>query len=307
MDLGEALRALLRRWLILLAGLLLTGGAAAWVYLETPVSYQSSGQVLVLLPPNANSPEVATNPFLYLPNGLNVLARVVAVSPTTPQFRRSMIESGFRSQYELTVETGGSMVTFSAEGTDPENVVATRDELMRRFSTELDQVQDEEGAPDRQRAHTRQLSMSDQATPMAGDRLRAVAMVGAAGVVLTLILTLVLDRWLLRRARRKHAARMAPDPAATDEPAPDPEDDRETGAPPHADADSDDTMPDDAAEADQSATEETADSATAPEDALVESEDEIDAEASGPEVTDEETADANGRPTKRRASVKTDA
>lgn len=205
MDLGEALRALLRRWLILLCGLALTGGVAAWVYTRTPVTYQSSAQALLLLPPNANSPEYDSNPFLYLPNGLNVLARVVAVTPTTPQFRREMREAGFTSQYELSVETGGSMVTFSSEGLDPENVVATRDELMRRFELEIGHVQDDEGAPSRQRAHMRPLAKSDQATPLTGDRLRSIAVAGGTGVVLTLILALSLDRWLLRRAQRKGA------------------------------------------------------------------------------------------------------
>lgn len=305
MDLGEALHALLRRWPILLAGLLLTGGATAWVYTETPVSYQSTGQVLVMLPPNANSPEIPTNPFLYLPNGLNVLARVVAVSPTTPQFQRSMIEAGFHSQYELRVETGGSMVTFSAEGTDPADVVATRDELMRRFNVELDQVQDDEGAPDRQRAHARPLAMSDRATPMAGDRLRAVAVLGAAGVVLTLILALALDVWLLRRSRHK-ALRATQDPAEPGESGPADEDDRQTGGPSAEDAPDEGATREDTVVTDQTPGTEAADEDTAAaETPFIESE-AASLESSAADVGDAGPAEPE-RPTDRRVGTKADA
>lgn len=202
MDFGVVVGALLRRWLIGLIGLLLACGAALAVYSATPRTYQSSSQIMVLLPPTAGSTVVESSPFLYLPNGLTTLARVVTLVPGTEEFRRSMIVDGFVDQYEVSVESQNPIVRFSVEGADPASVLATRDELMRRYATELERVQGEERVPRRQFAHVRTLEATREVVAVSGDRLRAGAVTGVLLGILTLLTMVVVDRVSFARAKR---------------------------------------------------------------------------------------------------------
>lgn len=194
MDVGRLVRALLRRWLILLIGLIVSVAAAAAVYFQTPSMYQSTSQAMVLLPRTASSPDEATSPFLYMPDGLTTLARVVVLIPNTPEFRRTLAEDGFGAQYEVSVESTAPIVRFSVEGADPQVVLATRDELMRRFAAELKRVQTEEQVPQRQFAHMRYLEASAEVDPLGGDRLRGAAVTAVLGGLLTLAVIILLER-----------------------------------------------------------------------------------------------------------------
>ena len=90
MNIAETLRGLMRRWYVLIPGLLLAVGAAAYLWMHTPPTYQRSASQL-LLPAEATLPEIeikveggtagevetlAPNPFLYL-GGLNTAADVL--------------------------------------------------------------------------------------------------------------------------------------------------------------------------------------------------------------------------------------
>jgi len=206
MDFGVVLKVLLRRWLLGTLGLVLTAGAVIAVYTTSPRVYQSSSQTMVLLPPTANSPVVESSPFLYLPSGLTTLAQIVALTPATEEFRRSMAADGFVEQYEISAETTRPVIRFTVQGSDPVGVLATRDELMLRYAAELERVQLDENVPTRQFAHMRYLEASRKVDAMSGDRFRAAAGAGVAGVLLTLLAMFIIDRALRDRLSRHRSA-----------------------------------------------------------------------------------------------------
>lgn len=194
MEFGSALRVLLRRWLVILVGAILTLAAAAYVYTSTPPTYRATAELLLLLPPEAGAEERATSPFLYLPNELNVLARVVAAAPQSLSFEENLESQGLTSPYEVGVDPGTPIISVGVEGPDAENVLATRDGLVDAIQDELSQVQREEEVPVRQTARTRVFAAEDTPTELGGSAVRGVLAVLAAGGLLTLLAAFGIDR-----------------------------------------------------------------------------------------------------------------
>jgi capsular polysaccharide biosynthesis protein len=206
MDLAAIPRTLVQRWLTLLLGLILTGFATVAVFTSVPRTYQARSQAIVLLSPTAGSTEYSTSPFIYLPNTLNVLARVVIADPNTARFRAEMAQNNYTAQYEVDVEPQGPVVRFSVEGNDPEIVRQTHAELLRRFEAELQRIQVEERVPPRQMAHARFVGANGDPDPIGGDRFRAAVATLFIGLLLTLLATFLVERafrtWAQRAADR---------------------------------------------------------------------------------------------------------
>lgn len=206
MDFGSALRILLRRWIIVLLGMVVTGGAVFYLSTTAPPRYQATGRMLLLLPADARGTEEPGSPFLYLPNGLSVLAQIVSVAPDSKDFHRDLMDQGLSSAYDIGVDPSSPTITVSVTGEDPDNVIATRDALVRGLQAELLQVQEEEGTPERQTAHTRVYAVEETPTQVAGNRTRSMLAVAAAGGLLTLVAVFGIDRLLeIRKGRARRA------------------------------------------------------------------------------------------------------
>lgn len=206
MNLGSAIAVLLRRWLVVLLGLALTLGAAAYLYRSTPPSYQSTASLLLLLPADARGSENVGSPYLYLPSGLNVMARLVAGAPNRREAREELAAAGVASSFQVGVDPTTPILNVSAEGGDPENVVLTRDLVVELLRGELLTMQEEEGVPPWQTAHTRLYNNDDVPQQLGGEWRRAVLAAMAAGGLATLLFVFGLDRLLAIRAERKRAA-----------------------------------------------------------------------------------------------------
>lgn len=213
MDIAAILRTLLRRWLVVLIGVVLSAGATYQVFRMVPLSYQVTSQAIVLLPRTAASMEYETNPFLYLPTGLSVLTRVVTASSDTARFRAEMQRDGFQAQYEVDSEPREPIVRFSVEGQDPVMVGNTHRELLRRFEAELARLQAREGTPERQLAIVRFLAADAQPIAVSGDRFRAAAMTAAVGLGLTLLIAFLIERRAARGRPRREASVLNGSPA----------------------------------------------------------------------------------------------
>lgn len=217
MDVGSALRVLVRRWPIVLIGVMLTVFIGDRLYSATPPSYQASARMLLLLPADARGAEDEGSPFLYLPNGLNVLAEVVAVAPNSREFRANMLRNGLVSSYEVGLDPTTPIITISVEGPDIDNVSATRESLIEQLGTELDRVQSEEGVPAKQNARFRVYAAADTPQELGGNGLRGLVAIAAVGGLMTLLMVFGLDRLL-----NVLAARRAARPRKVDESGPQP-------------------------------------------------------------------------------------
>lgn len=232
MELGSSLRLLLRQWIVVVLGGLLTAGAAAYLYTSTPPTYRATAQLLLLLPSTAGDPEERNSAFLYLPNELNILARVVASVPASRDFAVGLAASGLTSSYEVGVDPSSPVITVGAEGDDPDNVLATRDGLVEAVGDELVRVQREERVPANLTARIRVFAADTTPVELGGSGLRGVIAVLAAGGLLTLLTAFATD-WLAEVRRRRRVTKTAPRrprtpsrpasaPAATPTPVPGP-------------------------------------------------------------------------------------
>lgn len=195
MDFIDALRVLGRRWRIVAVGIVaVISTSAAGIFL-VPTNYQAAGQLLLLLPAQATGASSPTNPYLNLVPGLTVTASLIASTLTTKEAQRSVAESGFTSEYSVGINPGtGPLLEISAEDTDPVMAVKTRDEVIRRLQAELARIQAEEQAPQRQLIRIRPNSVPQQADPLPGSKIRALAVIGGLGITLTLVIAFGIDR-----------------------------------------------------------------------------------------------------------------
>lgn len=211
MDLGNAVRVLLRRWLVVLIGIVLTVGAAGYIYATTPPSYSAGARMLLLLPPNARGPDAVGSPFLYLPDGLNVIARLTVGTTTERPFREAMAEEGLRSQITATVDPQSPTIVVVVEGLDPANVIATRDWAVERIQDNLLELQQAEGSPPSQIAHARVFGAEEVPIRDGSTWTRSVLAVVAAGGVVTLVAAFLVE-YLMNRRRSRSAAEPLDDP-----------------------------------------------------------------------------------------------
>lgn len=196
----DALRVLLRRWRIIFVGVLVLVAAAGAVERWVPTQYQASGQLLLLLPADATGPKTPTNPYLNLEPGLTTTASLIAGSMTTKDSHRALKAAGFTSEFSVALNPGtGPLLVITTKDTNAAEAVQTRDQVMRRLNTNLNTIQVAVDVPERQLIRSRPTSVDERAEVLHGSKLRALAGVGGADVLLTLIAAFVWDRFLRRR------------------------------------------------------------------------------------------------------------
>lgn len=204
MYLVDALTVLARRWYVVLVGVLVTAGGAAAVITYVPTAYQSSGQMVLLLPPGASGTDEPVNPYLNLQTGLTTAASLVAGAASTKDVAKEMDAQGLDAEYAVAVVPGtGPLIIVTAKDSDPELATATRDAMMAWIDLELRRIQAEVHVPKAQYISATRSSVSRTAEALPGSKLRALAALVAVVGLLTLALTFGIDRLLLRRAARR--------------------------------------------------------------------------------------------------------
>lgn len=204
MYLVDGMKVLVRRWYIVLVGVLVLVGGAAAVIAYVPTVYQSSGQMVLLLPAGASGTEKPVNPYINLQTGLTTAASLVSGAASTKDVEKEMKAQGTDAEYSVAVVPGtGPLISVTAKDSDARLATATRDAIMTWIDIELQRIQEEVDVPRAQYISATRSSVSRTAEALPGSKLRALAALGAIVGLLTLFLTFGLDRLLLRRAARR--------------------------------------------------------------------------------------------------------
>jgi capsular polysaccharide biosynthesis protein len=198
----DAIRVLIRRWYVVVAGLLVMCVAAGAAILLVPTNYQASGEMLFLLPAAASGKTTPTNPYLNVQPGLTLAATLVAGTLSTKDTARDMVAHGYRAKYSVSVVPGtGPLIGITTEDTDPAAALATRNELTRRIEAELLRLQNNESVPLQQVMVARPYSVTSQAEVLSGSKIRVLAVIAALGIILTTIIAFGVDRSRLQTSR----------------------------------------------------------------------------------------------------------
>jgi capsular polysaccharide biosynthesis protein len=204
MYLVDALNVMLRRWYVVLAGVVFLAAGAALVIKFVPTTYQASGQMVLLLPPGASGTERPVSPWLNLQEGLTTAASLVSGAASTKDVQVAMEGQGYSADYAIAVVPGaGPIISITAKDNDPAEATATRNAMMAWVDQELQRIQDEVDVPQAQYISATRSSVSRTAEVLPGSKMRALAALGAVVGLLTLALTFGLDRLLVRRASRR--------------------------------------------------------------------------------------------------------
>ncbi|MEJ3405285.1 chain-length determining protein [Rathayibacter sp. YIM 133350] len=214
MDPLSVVRALWRyKWLVL-PTLVIAVAAACYVYFLGPRAYESTMSYAVVNPQIPTEAEIEEHPELgnlnsdnpYLRStDPNLIANVVMTRLNSPGTAQELKDAGLGTEFTVSPGIGGSglIVRITGVGSSPEQSIETTTQLGKFFERELSSVQKINGADDRYLFTSLVVAYPDEATEQFSSRLRAVVVVGVAGIVL-LFGAVSLGRWLDRgRARRR--------------------------------------------------------------------------------------------------------
>lgn len=202
MEMRDLRSGLLRRWYVVLLGVLATVALTVMTMDRVPATYQAGGSALLV--PGRDAIVEGGNPFLYL-GGLvqarDVLVRRLAseelFAPLTQRYPET--EVSIRAD----PSTSSPVLLVTATAPTPEAALAARDFALEVVPVELDTLQDAVGAPEPTRAGVIVLTADAEAEAVTRQRTRALGGVVAGGIVGTVLLTALVDGLLLaRRARR---------------------------------------------------------------------------------------------------------
>jgi hypothetical protein len=213
MNIAETLRGLLRRWYVVIPGLLLAAVAAGYCWLNVPPTYQRSASQL-LLPAEATLPEVeikddegeietlAPNPFLYL-GGLNTAADVLvsAVRGAPAVAEAALQHEGAEIEVGRDPMSSGPMLLITV--TAPSDAAAAEliDTMLIQTEAVLEQLQTAQRVPETSRVLIAPIAVDTESVLGTKERMLTAAGAGAGLALLTLVLGAAVDG-LVRRRRR---------------------------------------------------------------------------------------------------------
>lgn len=229
----DYLAPILRRWYVVLLGLLVTVGGLVTVAGSAQPTYRSEA-TYVLVPGDTTIPE-AGNRFLYL-GGLVQARDVVLTLMNSDAVRQNILGTRTDWNYVAVADTkaNGPMIVISASAPDAADSMELRGVVQDALPDQLDSLQDEAGTPEEAKFTSLALAEDAVATTESKGALRLVLVVGLLGVGLSLVAAgaidaLVLSRRARRQKRRRDASQAADEPGSADASEPDPERSSDSG------------------------------------------------------------------------------
>lgn len=202
MQLADTVRSLLRRWYVVLTGLVLTLAMGWGVFQVVPPTYEATGTA-VLMPSRATVGEEG-NPFLYLggmTNAVDVLIRRTNDPETREQLEEQFPDAELTISRDLT--TDSPITVISVQAPDPESAIALRDIGLKLAEQNLDTMQNDLNLAADLRISLRTVVVEEEAEENTRNPLRLALVVMAGGLVATFMLTGMIDGALTRRKLKR--------------------------------------------------------------------------------------------------------
>ena len=199
MVLADLPRVLLRRWYVVLIGLLGTAAIGVLAFHASPPSYTSTAEVL-LLPP-ATSVPAGGNPYLLL-GGLDVAGDILAKSMSSDSSAAALMAAGASGKFSVALDRAGAapMVLVTAETSSLGASRTTLGLVVNQIPSVLARVQDQAGVPQNARITSTVLTETMEPAKSLKPVLRTVGGAVAGGLVGTLLLTALVDAIIVRLA-----------------------------------------------------------------------------------------------------------
>jgi capsular polysaccharide biosynthesis protein len=225
-DFWDLTKLLKRRWYLSLPILLLTAVASIYTLTSMKPDYVATSHVQVF-PPASRPAEQGEpsleqrNPWMML--GVYNLANAAMLTIQQQSVVEALVAADLSDTYTATLGSGMPIVTIEVTGTSQEQAIATSDELIRRFSASVVDLQAQVyGVSTADLATARSIDLGPNVEPSTGRVKRAVIGIAGAGVVLAVAVSVAVDSLALRRRRRlaPEAEDLVEEPAPAAAPAP---------------------------------------------------------------------------------------
>jgi len=200
----DVVRALGRRWYLVLVGLLLTAGMVYGAYKASPPEYNA--RALVLLLPSQSEVGRRGNPFLLL-NGLEQPAGILAAYLSSAPARAEVETLSPNAEYEVGIDdsTRGPVIVVDVTDETAMDTLKILDHLLKRIPEELARMQQEVDV--RESAVIGSMPLTVDREPKADIRGTVRLMIAAlvVGVVITGVSAFAMDGRAQRRKLRKRS------------------------------------------------------------------------------------------------------
>lgn len=217
MDPVSVLRTIWHHKLVAFLVVVVTVGAGAYVYLQSPRNFESTMVYAVIAPDLPTESEIEKNPELELLNSDNpflrspdssLVVQVMLAKLNSDAVADAMEASNLASTFE--VSAGGNsgsapLIRILAEGTSPAQSIGTTRALGDRLSEELYEIQKVDGADDTFLYTVLEVQPVDRATERFSDRLRLIIVLFVGGCALLFAAVSLARSAEQARARRRVA------------------------------------------------------------------------------------------------------
>ncbi|MDN3482567.1 hypothetical protein QMA10_11610 [Arthrobacter sp. APC 3897] len=203
----QSLLVVLRRWYLVLSGIVITG-ILCWAASQVvPPSYESRGS-MVLMPPSAIVGDDG-NPYLQL-GGMSEALDVLVRQANAPEIRDQVLEEHPSATYTIEPDrsTSGSIVVVQATAETEEESLALLGRAMETLPAVLARMQDEISVTPHQRISIIPVVVDAEAALNMKQALQVLAVAVVLGLAGTFMVTALADGMLLSRVN-------APQPPGT--------------------------------------------------------------------------------------------
>jgi hypothetical protein len=219
-DLGNLLRVLRVHWMLVAVGLVATAVVAVVLVSQVEPEYEARTSVLLLTPPETQTPEgevLQRNP-LENPGGVVVTATALIDVINSPRFVLAMREQGVSNKYEVTINPAGSgaLLVARTSAATPDVALTSLTTLIAEMRSSLANIQEQAGIAESTWIRAEVLTVPDEATTLTGSKSRVLLMVFALGGLATVTLAYLADlaygdrRFLRGRRSRKDSDDVSP-------------------------------------------------------------------------------------------------
>ena len=198
MYLSDTFQMLVRRWVLVIIGLIVTIGLVFMAARLVAPEYESKANV-VLLPPQLAS-DVGANPYLSLAglqNTSDIIARAMSAEETVTKVKAAGGSPDFEVKTDPT--TSGPLLLITTQESTPEQSKASLDLLVAEVPVILKQIQDADSIKSTFQITSAVITEQKVPTVVRQSQVRAMFVAAVLGLLGSLLIISLIDSRLLRK------------------------------------------------------------------------------------------------------------
>ena len=201
----EVIRILVRRWYLVLLGVLLTLGMAFGTRTSSPPTYEAHGLVLIL--PSKSAVAKGGNPLLVL-DGLQQPAGILVAHYASVPAGQEVADISPTAKFTVLLDdaTRGPVIAVDVVDNSPASAMAVLNHLIADIPKQLVTLQQQVQAVPNTFIRSMPLTVDTAATQNRSATIRLMIVVYLLGLVGTIFATVGLDSYLNNRRRSRRAA-----------------------------------------------------------------------------------------------------